>query len=134
MPRPPQDVTEAELAILQVLWDRGSATVRDLSEKLYPAGSSSDYATVQKLLGRLESKRCVKRDRDVWPHVYEPAIKRKDLIGRRLQATADELCAGSLEPLLTHLVRTKQLNAQERRSLRNLLDELDQPPRQKKKR
>jgi predicted transcriptional regulator len=128
MTRKPQDVTDAELAILQVLWDRESATVRELTEKLYPTGTGSDLATVQKLLKRLEAKRCVKRDRSSWPHLFRPGIAREDLIGRRLQTTADELCAGSLEPLVTHLVRSR-LTSDQREKLRGLLTELEKEPK-----
>jgi predicted transcriptional regulator len=128
MPRKPQDVTDAELAILQVLWDRGSATVRELTERLYPTGTGSDLATVQKLLKRLEAKRCVRRDRTSWPHLFRPGIAREELIGRRLQSTADELCAGSLEPLVTHLVRSR-LSADQREKLRGLLSELENEPK-----
>jgi predicted transcriptional regulator len=132
MARKPQDVTDAELAILQVLWDRGSASVRDLAEHLYPPGTGSDLATVQNLLKRLESKDCVRRDRSTWPHLFLPAIARDDLIGRRLQTTADALCAGSLEPLVTHLV-TSRLSEQERDRLRKLLDDLEDGPGPRKK-
>jgi predicted transcriptional regulator len=124
MPRTPQDVTDAELSILHALWDRGPQTVRQLTDQLYPEGTGSQYATVQKLLDRLEGKACVTRDRDVWPHVFQATIAREELIGRRLQATADKLCDGSLTPLLTHLVSSSQLTADERKSLRSLLDEL----------
>ena len=124
MPRTPQDVTDAELSILHALWDRGPQTVRQLTDLLYPEGTGSQYATVQKLLDRLEAKGCVARDREVWPHVFRAMIAREELIGRRLQATADKLCEGSLTPLLTHLVRQSELTADERRSLRTLLDEL----------
>lgn len=124
MPRKAQDVTDAELAILQFLWDCGSATVRDIAESLYPNGPASDVSTVQKLLHRLELKQCVRRNRKCWPHVFEPAIERENLIGRRLQTTADKLCDGALEPLLTHLVRSR-LSTAERQRLRKLLDELD---------
>ena len=72
MPRPSQDVTDAELGILQVLWDRGSATVRELTEQLYTTYSASQHATVQKLLERLEAKECVQRNRDSWPHTFAP--------------------------------------------------------------
>ena len=129
MPRPPQDVTDAELAILQVLWDRGQATVRELTEQLYSQYTSSQHATVQKLLERLEGKSCVRRNRSVWPHMFEPAIERGDLIDRKLQQTADRLCDGSIQPLLTHLVKGGRLSAQDRRSLRTLLDELDKQGR-----
>jgi predicted transcriptional regulator len=125
MPRPPQDVTDAELAILQVLWDRGHATVRELTEQLYSQYSSSQHATVQKLLERLEAKDCVRRNRGTWPHMFEAAIERGDLIDRKLQQTADKLCDGSIQPLLTHLVKGARLSAQQRQSLRMLLDELD---------
>lgn len=125
MPRSPQDVTDAELAIMQSLWDRGSATVRELAEQLYGGSSASQHATVQKLLERLEGKQCVRRDRDAWPHRFEAAIDRQHLIGRNLQQTADRLCDGSIQPLLMHLVKAGRLSADERKSLRHLLDQLE---------
>ena len=134
MPRPRQDVTDAELAILQVLWDRGQATVRELTEQLYSQYSSSQHATVQKLLERLEAKDCVRRNRGLWPHVFEAAIERGDLIDRKLQQTADKLCDGSIQPLLTHLVKGARLSAQQRQSLRMLLDELDKEGKKPSKR
>ena len=127
MARTSQDVTDAELAVLQTLWDQGPTTIRDLTDLLYPRGSAAHYATVQKLLERLESKRCVKRDRGEWPHVFEATMGRDDLIGRRLRAVAEKLCDGSLTPLITHLVRSKQLSAAERESLRGLMDEPEAP-------
>ena len=132
MVRPSQGVTDAELAILQVLWERGSATVRELGETLYGKSSASNHATVQKLLERLEGKNCVARDRGTWPHTFRAAIEREELIGRHLQQTADKLCDGSLQPLLTHLVTAGSLSAEDRRSLRELLDELNQDGKQPK--
>ena len=125
MARTPQDVTEAELAVLQAMWDGGQSTVRALTDELYPGGGSSEYATVQKLLERLEAKKCVKRNRKSWPHLFEATVDCDELIGRRLQTTADRFCEGSLQPLITHLVRSRRLTAEQRRSLRGLLDELD---------
>lgn len=133
MARTPQDVTEAELSILHLLWDRGATTVRQLTDELYPGGGNSQYATVQKLLERLEAKECVRRNRDVWPHVFEATVDRDELIGRRLQSTADQLCKGSLHPLLTHLVKSKNLSPEDRKSLRGLLDELEKDPKRKRK-
>ena len=125
MARTPQDVTEAELNILQQLWDVESATVRQLVDELHPDGGSSEYATVQKLLERLQSKKYVLRNREVWPHVFEATVGRDELIGRRLQTTADQLCDGSLQPLITNLVRSKKLSSDELQSLRNYLNELE---------
>ena len=115
------DVTDAELAVLQVLWERGSATIRQLTDALYPGGSAAQYATVQKLLERLEAKGCAGRDRQPWPHVFVATVGRDDLIGRRLRAVAEKLCGGSLTPLLTHLITVECLSPREREELRALL-------------
>jgi BlaI family transcriptional regulator, penicillinase repressor len=120
-----QDVTEAELALLQVLWDDGPATIRQLVERVYKQMGTSVYATVQKLLDRLEGKGCVERERGGPVHIFRAAINRDELIGRRLRAVADSLCGGSLSPLLTHLVEGRGLSDQERRELRGLIEKLD---------
>jgi BlaI family transcriptional regulator, penicillinase repressor len=124
MARTPQDVTETELSILQLLWDRGELTIRQLTDRLYPEGGNAHYATVQKLLERLERKGFVVRDRSPAAHTFAAAVKRDELIGRRLQAVAEELCGGSLTPLLTHLVRGRKLSPKERRELHALIEEL----------
>jgi predicted transcriptional regulator len=125
MARTSQDVTEAELAVLQVLWDQGPATIRQLAGAVYGEEGTSLYATVQKLLDRLEAKEFVTRDRGSTVHVFRAAIGRDELIGRRLRAVADTLCGGSLTPLLTQLVQNEGISAKDRRELRKLIDELD---------
>ena len=125
MGEPHQDVTEAELAVLQALWDAGQATIRQLVERVYGETGTSVYGTVQKLLERLESKGFVGRDRSGTVHVFRATVNRDELIGRRLRAVADSLCGGSLTPLLTHLVEGKGLSPEEHRELRSLIDRLD---------
>lgn len=125
MVKPSKDVTAAELAILEQLWQHGCLAVKALSQSLYGAATSSDIATVQKLLSRLESKGCVTRDRQSWPHLFQAAIARDELISQRLQATADELCDGTMSTLLTHLVRSKKFTARQRQNLRKMLDEME---------
>jgi predicted transcriptional regulator len=132
MERVSQDATDAELAVLQVLWDQGPVTVRTITDVIYPKGTASHYGTVQKLLERLEAKGFVNRDRRHWPHVFAAAIDRDALIGMRLRVMADKLCGGSLTPLLTQLVHAKGLSAEDRRALRRQLDELEQKYRRKK--
>jgi predicted transcriptional regulator len=132
MARTPRDVTDAELSVLQALWDGGPATIRQLTDALYPGGGAAQYATVQKLLDRLEGKGCVQRHRAGAAHTFVAAIGRDELIGRRLRDMAEKLCGGSLTPLLTHLVRTRQLSARERQQLRDLIDDLDPKGKAKK--
>src|SRR5688572_4327902 len=83
MPKPQQDVTDAELAVLQHLWDVGQTTIRAITDALYPGGGASRYATVQKLLERLEAKGHVTRDAGTVPHRFSAKVGRRELIGRR---------------------------------------------------
>jgi predicted transcriptional regulator len=123
MARPAQDITEAELSVLRVLWDQGPATIRHLTDALYPGGSAAQYATVQKLLDRMEVKGFVERDRSLFVHRFDAALGRDELIGRRLRSLAETLCDGSLTPLLTHLARAKELTENDRLALRSIIDE-----------
>src|SRR5437870_13688145 len=120
----PAKVTDAELAVLQALWQRGPATVRQLSDAVYPGGGATEYGTVHKLLERLESKDCIRRARRGREYLVEASVGRDDLLGRELEALVDKMCGGSLQPLLSHLVRVKGLTAAELRDLRVWVDEL----------
>jgi BlaI family transcriptional regulator, penicillinase repressor len=125
MARKPRDVTDAELGVLQVLWAEAPSTTRQIMDRLYVDGSPSHYATVQKLLERLEAKGFVTRRARGRINEFEAVVDRDELIGRRLQATADTLCEGSLTPLLTHLVESASLSADELCNLRSLVERLD---------
>jgi BlaI family transcriptional regulator, penicillinase repressor len=131
MARAPQEVTAAELAVLQLLWDRGPATVRQLMDVLYPAGGPSSFATVQKLLKRLDDKGYVGRDRAAGVHVYRALRGREELAGRWLEDIAERLGEGSLTPLLTHLVASRRLSKRELEELRAHVDQLLKKPHRK---
>jgi BlaI family transcriptional regulator, penicillinase repressor len=122
MARVGRDVTDGELAVLRVLWDRGPATIRQLTDAIYPRGGASRYATVQKMLERLEAKRFVARDRSLFVHMFTASVDRDELIGRRLRAVAESLCGGSLTPLLSHLAKAQPLAESERQALRAIID------------
>jgi predicted transcriptional regulator len=120
-----EDVTDAELNVLGVLWEQGPSTLRQLAEALYPRKAFlAAQATVLKLLERLEAKQYVKRQKGDGPQQFLPLVNRDELIGLRLQTLADQLCDGALTPILTNLVRAKTLSAKERQELQALLKEL----------
>ncbi len=124
MARPPaEDVTNTELAILQVLWDRGETTRRQVADVVYPGGGEAHYATVQNLLGRLERKGFVRSNRDGNVVVYTATVDRDELIRRRLQGLADKLCGGAAAPLIMNLVRSQPLSAAEVEQLSTFLRE-----------
>lgn len=124
MARTPKDVTDAELAVLRVLWNSGSATIREITDAIYPNGAASEYATVKKLLARIEDKGLVDRDASQMAHVFSATITQEDLISRRLQDVAEDICDGSHTPLLMSLLKNKRYSAKERKQLHEAFDEL----------
>jgi BlaI family penicillinase repressor len=115
-------VTEAELDVLRRLWQRGEIGIRELVLELYPEGGTSAHATVQKLLDRLAGKGFVDRRAEGRRNLFRALVSRRELIGLRLQDTADALCEGDLSPLLTQLVRSSDLSSEEMQALRHLVE------------
>jgi BlaI family transcriptional regulator, penicillinase repressor len=125
MSRPPQDVTDAEFAILQTIWTLGRTTIRKVADEIYPGGNLTQYATVQKLVERLERKHYILRDRSTWPHQFDTIVSREELMTRRLQSLADQLCEGNMSDLLICLIRSFRPTESDRHTLRQMLDDLD---------
>jgi predicted transcriptional regulator len=124
MVRAKRGVTDAELAVLRQLWENGPCTIRELTDRLYPGGATAHYATVQKLLERLEGKRCVKRRGRGRANEYRATVQLVDLIDQTLRGTAARFCGGSMAPLLTHLVNETQLDADQIEELKRLVRDL----------
>ena len=118
-------ISEAELDVLKVLWERSSGTVREINEILHQQGRHWAYTTVQTLLQRLESKGHVRSDKSGPAHVYRAAVSRDDLLSRRLRELADQLCDGTPSPLLLALLGDSRLTSDDIKQLRQLLDQLE---------
>ncbi len=125
MGRKEREVTDTELDVMRQLWRRNEATIRELTDALYPNGGHAHYATVQSLLDRLQSKGFVSRTKRGRVNHYRAAVSRSELAGRRLRATADALFDGAMAPLLTHLVHQGDLESEDLVALRELIDQLD---------
>ncbi len=121
-------VTDAELAVLQLLWERGPAAIRQVADILYPGGGASEYATAHRLLERLEAKGYVRRQKTEGVYLFRAARDRETVLGEQLETLVERMCGGSLQPLLSTLVRSKRLSADE---LRELLDMVEKESRKK---
>lgn len=116
-------VTDAEFAVLDFLWENGPSKKRDIVQALYPECRDADHATVQKLLERLEAKRLVRRDRSRFAHTIRATVSREKFAGQQLRAAAEKLTGGSLVPLLIQLVQREKLSDRDREEIRRLLDD-----------
>jgi BlaI family penicillinase repressor len=124
MTRNASDVTEAELGVLQVLWNQGSKTIREVAAILDPSNQDVYYATVKKLLERLEAKGYVGREPQGIAYLYNAAVGRDELVGQRLRVLSESLCDGSLTPLLTQLAQHERLSKKQQAALMALTGEL----------
>lgn len=115
-------LANAELAIMNLLWQEDRSTARQIREKLYPNDTRAQHGTVQRLLQRLEDKGYVKRDRRLSVHFFAAATSRQAYACSQLELLAAKLTGGSLAPLITHLVEERRLSRQEIHRLRAILD------------
>ena len=122
MARSERNVTDGELGVLEVLWSHGEATVKEITAEVYEDQSFSKYQSIQKLLERLEKKRCVRRDRSSTAHTFKATVERDEIIGHRLAQVAETLCGGSLTPLLMHLAGHTRLKPSEREAIQKLIN------------
>jgi len=120
--RPP--LANAELAVLELLWDDGRVTARHIRERLY-ADQKNQHGTVQRLLARLEEKGYVERDVDVPVHLFSATVSREEYATSQLELLAGRLTGGSLAPIVTRLVEQKRISRTEIERLRRILDEED---------
>jgi predicted transcriptional regulator len=116
----PISFTDRELDVMSVLWDRGSATVVEVRERL---ADDLAYTTVLTVLRTLEQKGYVGHTGEGRAHRYHPLVKRETAGRTALRRLVDKVFDGSPELLMTQLVSDKQLTAEELRRLRRLLEE-----------
>jgi BlaI family penicillinase repressor len=116
-------LANAELAIMDLLWQQDRMTARQIREKLYPDETKAQHGTVQRLLQRLENKGYVQRDRTLSVHFFSAAVDRQAYAGSQLESLASRLTGGSFAPLVTHLREGNKLSREEIDQIRAILDE-----------
>lgn len=120
---PPKPLpTDAELAILTVLWRRGPSTVRDVFEALRD-DAGTGYTTVLKLLQIMMAKGLVKRDESQRSHVYRAAASEEQTQKRLVGDLLDRAFGGSAQALVMRALSVKPASDDELAAIRALLDE-----------
>jgi predicted transcriptional regulator len=119
-PRP----TDAELAILRVLWSRGASTVRDVYDQLN-RNAPTGYTTVLKLLQIMTEKGLVVRDETQRAHIYEVRYSEQKTQRQLLLDLADRAFGGSAAKLVLQALSGRKTSAEELSAIRDLLDRLE---------
>ncbi len=125
MVRKSASVTETELAILEVLWDKQPCTVRDIVEALYPERSRALHATVKSLLERLEAKGFISCDKAGFAHRFSARVSRDNYVRQQLEKLAESHFGGALAPLLLTLVPKMKLNRKDRDAIVKLIEGIE---------
>ena len=117
---------DRELDVMQVLWDRGSATVAEVRESL---ADDLAYTTVLTVLRILEDKGYARREEEGRAHRYFPLVERQQARDGALGRISRKLFKDSPELLLTHIVSDRRLSRAQLQRIRELLDErLEEEP------
>ena len=114
--------TDGELAILQVLWDRGPSTVREVHERL-GRGRAVGYTTVLKLLQIMNDKGLVRRDASERSHVYEARLPRERTQRALVKDLLQRAFGGSSSALVQRALEAAPANAADLTEIRRLLEE-----------
>jgi BlaI family penicillinase repressor len=115
--------TESELEILQVLWEKGKATVREVHEEL-SVYKESGYTTTLKLMQIMFEKGIVKRDDSNKTHVYSPNISKEKTQQQMVGKMVDALFGGSASQLVMQALGSSQPSKEELEEIQKLLNDL----------
>jgi predicted transcriptional regulator len=119
-PRP----TDAELAILRILWQRGPSTVRQVHDAL-SRHRETGYTTILKLMQIMTEKGLVHRDESERTHIYQAKLSQEQTQQQLVTDLLEKAFGGSASQLVMQALATKPASADELARIRNLLDQLE---------
>jgi BlaI family penicillinase repressor len=127
MARPPaRELTERELEVMHVFWNRGESTVTQVRDILAESGLDRAYTTVATLVRILADKKFLVQTNEERPYSYRPARSHEDVSRKLLGELVDRVFRGSREQLLVCLMEQKALTAKERALLADILGQKEQ--------
>ena len=113
-------LTEQELEIMKIVWERDRATVRDVYESLLERRKIA-YTTVMTMMNILEQKGYLKKRQDDRAYVYRPSQPKQQVIRSMVREFVNRVFNGSAEPLLVHLVEDQHLDAKDLEEIRKTI-------------
>lgn len=115
-------LTGLQLSILEVLWQRGEATTQEVWTEVTRERQLA-LTTIATLMSRLERKRVLTHRREGRQYVYRATVTRAEVRRSKVRDLTENLFGGDATALLTHLVRTEEVDTEELGRIREILDE-----------
>ncbi|MBZ5489549.1 MAG: BlaI/MecI/CopY family transcriptional regulator [Acidobacteriia bacterium] len=123
-------LTKLELQIMEALWTRGEASIREIQES-FPEKKRPAYTTIQTTVYRLEAKKAVRRVKKVGNfHIFEAAVSR-NAAQRRLIDDLLALFGGRTQPVMAHLIESGKLTLDDVKEAETLLRQLERKDKSK---
>ncbi|MFZ4690077.1 MAG: BlaI/MecI/CopY family transcriptional regulator [Polymorphobacter sp.] len=116
-------ISEAELAVMEILWADAPLTAAEVTARIDPARDWSDR-TVKTMLGRLLGKGVLGHEEDGRRYLYRPLVERHDYVAGSTRALVDRLFGGRAVPLVAHLAENHALTEADIAELEALVREL----------
>ncbi len=119
----PERISDAEHAVMEVLWHRSPMTAADVADALADARDWT-LQTVKTLLSRLANKGAVSYQQEGRRYLYTPILVREDYIGDESRRLVDRLFGGRAAPLIAHLAEQQKFTADDLAEIERLIGEL----------
>ena len=120
-----KNLTEQELEIMKVVWERKSATVREVYEALRERRTVA-YTTVMTMMNILETKGHLVKRPEGRAYVYEPSQERAEVVGGMLQDFVDRVFDGAARPLVLSLIKERKLSKADLEAVSRMIDQTDE--------
>jgi len=120
-------LTDHELAIMQIVWQHETVTVRDVYEELLKRRKIA-YTTVMTMMGILETKGYLKKRSNEKAHLYRPTQPKSKVVSSMVSEFLNRVFDGSAKPLLVHLVENEHVSEEELDEIARLLKEKEKQP------
>ena len=124
MANAPIQISEAESAVMEVLWGRSPLTAEEVVAAL---DKSQDWqeATIKTLLNRLLNKNAIRAEKDGRRYLYSPLLERADWVQTQSEGLLDRLFGGRVAPLVAHFSEHRKLSRKDVADLKRLIAEID---------
>lgn len=116
--------TKSELEILQVLWDRGPSTVREVNNELLRQ-REVNYTTTLKQMQIMTDKKLLNRDQGQMKHIYSAAVEEQKLKAHLLDKFVDSMYKGSASRLVMQLIGNKNTSRQDLREIKDMIKKIE---------